>query len=385
LDISEVIMPPDVIDLEKRRRPGPATVEQEERAAIQTDGRKWISLADRASRLGGRGMRIPLGIKTLDEACRGGLLPGKILIVGGAPGAGKTTFVTQKAHELAKRGIHVAVLAADEDAEGLLIRIGQNENLCREDLEDGSDAARAELVQRVRELPLMLVDAEDEGGTVEAVAEELAKRAAKAPSVLIVDSVQTCRAIGMDIVDNPRARADLVMVALKRMARQFGHVVVATSEVSRGWYRNSNERIDPLAAFKESGGIEYGAAVAVAMVNVKGEDDLVDVVVAKNRLGRKDPFRLKLSFVSARFNEVEPSDEKDETPARRFENLTQQILRLLRKRTDLRSKNGVFRELGGHRREVLDALDELIATGEIAIVEGFFRARPPAWVDRDER
>jgi replicative DNA helicase len=377
-------MPPDVIDLEKRRRPGPATVEQEERAAIQADGRSWISLADRASRLGGRGTRIPLGVKTLDDACRGGLLPGKILIVGGAPGAGKTTFVTQKAHELAKRGVHVAVLAADEDADGLLTRIGQNENLCREDLEDGSDVARANLAQSVRDLPLMLVDAEDEGGTVEAVAEELARRAAKGPSVLIVDSVQTCRAVGTDVADGPRARADLVMLALKRVARQFGHVVIATSEVSRGWYRNSNDRIDPLAAFKESGGIEYGAAIAVAMVNVKGDDDLVDVVIAKNRLGRKDPFRLKLSFVSARFNEVQFPDDDDQTPARRFENVTQQILKLLRKRTDLRSKNAIFRELGGHRREVLEAVDEMMATGVIAVVDGCFRARPPTWVEKDE-
>jgi predicted ATP-dependent serine protease len=122
-------MPPDVIDLEKmRKRPtSPATVEEQERAAIQTEGRRWISPAERALRLGGRGVRIPLGVKTLDRACRGGLLPGKILIVGGAPGAGKTTFVTQKAYELALRGVYVAVLAADEDADGLLIRIGQNE------------------------------------------------------------------------------------------------------------------------------------------------------------------------------------------------------------------------------------------------------------------
>ena len=121
------------------------------------------------------------------------------------------------------------------------------------------------------------------------------------------------------------------------------------------------------------------------MVNVKGEDDLVDVVVAKNRLGRKDPFRLRLSFVSARFNEVELPDESGETPARRFENLKQQVLRLLRKRTDLKSKNAVFRELGGNRREVLETIEELLDADEIAVVEGCFRARPPTWVGKDER
>ena len=77
--------------------------------------------------------------------------------------------------------------------------------------------------------------------------------------MLVVDSVQTCRAFGTDIADNPRARADLVMASFKRVARKLKHIVIATSEVSRGWYRNSNDRIDPLAAFKESGGIEYAA------------------------------------------------------------------------------------------------------------------------------
>src|SRR5262249_39714043 len=105
----------------------------------------------------------------------------------------------------------------------------------------------------------------------------------------------------------------------------------------------------------------------------------------KNRLGRKDPFRLQLSFVSATFNEIDLPNEEDETPARRFEKVTQQIPELLRKRTDLRSKNAVFRELGGHRREVLEALDELLASGEIAVIEGCFRARPPPWAGKDDR
>src|SRR5262249_18518642 len=138
----------------------------------------------------------------------------------------------------------------------------------------------------------------------------------------------------------------------------------------------SNERIDALAAFKESGGIEYGAALAVAMVNVKGEDDLVDVVVAKNRLRRQEPFPLKLSFLSARFKEVPMPGDDDESPVRRLERIKTGIFKLLRKRSDLKSKNAIYRELGGNRREVLEIIDELITAGEAALVDGCFRPRP---------
>jgi replicative DNA helicase len=343
------------------------------------------TVVERALGLGLRGVRIPLGIETLNRACRGGPMTGRVVIVGGAPGAGKTTLVTQLGIELARKIVVVGFLAADEDADGVLVRIGQNENLRREDLEAGSEDVRRELADRLAALPLALFDGDESGLTIEAASAELAKVAAGAPSVLIVDSVQTARTARTVDALGARERADLVMAALKRAAQRDGHLVIATSEVSRGWYRNPKDRIDPLSAFKESGGIEYGAALALAMTNVKGEDDLVDVVIAKNRMGQKLPFRLKLNFAHARFAEVpmepeaDPADRVDEDAreAARLERARGRILATLAKVTTLTTKTAVCKRARGNKSDNMKAFDELELERLIAQVDGAFRAVPP--------
>jgi RecA/RadA recombinase len=365
--------------------------EADERAALQSEPPHkeeaapkpptWKTPAVRALLLGNKGVRIPLGIDTLDKACRGGLLTGKVVIIGGAPGAGKTTLAAQKALELAQGGVHVAILAADEEADGLLIRIGQNLSLSREDLESGNDAAKRQLSEWVKPLPLMLFDSDEDEVTIEIVAAELAKGAKGAPSALFIDSIQTARSAGSNSADSPRARADEIMRAVKQAAKQYGHLVIALREVSRGWYRTASDRIDPLAAFKESGGIEYGAAVAIAMANVKGEDDLVDVVIAKNRQGQKPPFRVMLSFARARFSEVpiepdEPEDE-DEREAARIEKARNRVLFALAKVSTLTSKTAVCKRARGNRKDNMKAFDELVVEGLVVLVGGAYRPYRP--------
>lgn len=331
------------------------------------------TIADRALALGGKGNRIALGIATLDRACRGGPLTGKVIVFGASPGTGKTTLIAQIGHELARRKVWVAILSADEDADGLLIRIGQNERLSREDLEGGNHQSRAVLAGRLRDLSLLLFDADEDEATIELVAAELAHRAKGAPSVLIVDSIQTACANGSTDADNPRARTDAVMLALKRMAKMHGHLVIATSEVSRGWYKNRRDRVDPMAAFKESGGIEYAASMALVMVPVEGHENLVDVLVPKNRMGQKLPFRLKLCFARARFEEVELTTDQEPTPAAKVDGIQAAVVKLLSTRTDLGSKNAVYKVLGGNRNHVLRAIADLIDQGAIANLDGALR------------
>lgn len=333
----------------------------------------WTSPTDRALVLGNQGQQLPTKFPTLNEATRGGPRAGKLIVVGGAPGAGKTTWATQLAVDYTLDGYGVAILAADEDADGLLIRIGQQLGFNRESLENGDETTRAQLADRLRALPsLMLVDAEEGSLTLEKVSAELLRRSG-GPSVLVVDSVQTIRVNGAAAADGPRARIDLVMAALKTAAKQ-GHLVIATCELARGAYRSQNaaDRIDDLAAFKESGGIEYGAAVALVLRSVKDGGGLIDVSIAKNRLGQKPSFRLALDYNTAQLREVEMPDPRsivaaqDEIAMGKAKAAV--MAALLSSKTPTTTTTQLAYTVRGRKQLTLRAIDALIKEGRIVKV-----------------
>ena len=337
----------------------------------------WPTPSDRARTLGGVGTQLPTVIDTLNQATRGGPRTGKVVVIGGAPGAGKTTLLVQQAMAWAEAGYFVGFLASDEDAEGLLIRCGQIIGIQREALENGTAAARLELADHLETLPnFLLLDADADKVSLEEVSTELARRADGKPSILAVDSIQTTRVLGIEAADSKRARVDMVMLALKRAAKQ-GHLVVATCELARGAYRSKNtaEQIDDLAAFKESGDIEYGTTVAMVMRSVPNISNLVDVSMAKNRLGQKLPFRIELSPDSATFREIVVPNEEQDSP---IEQVKRKVLDLIRKAVvPIESKSEIQRRIKLRRATVWAAIDELLEEARLTQVGGRFGLPDP--------
>lgn len=341
-------------------------------AGLLSDSRpKWLEPAARARAFGGLGERLPLSIEAFNAITRGGLPARKLVVIGGAPGAGKTTFAVQLAVELAGKGAHVAIAAADEDADGLLVRVGQILGFDRDALERGDARERDALAVTLDAIPtLMLVDLDEEEATLEEVSAELHRRASGASTVLIVDSIQTARVAGLEECDGRRAQIDLVMAALKREAKQRGHRVIATCELARGAYRSQTERIDDLAAFKESGAVEYGATVGLVFRCVQGSNTLVDVSVPKNRLGKRDPWRMELSFRTATFRQVDMPAEGTESP---LERTKARVLEVVGKAiVPIKSKNELARRAKGNKKTVLAAVDELLEDGDLEVVGGVF-------------
>jgi replicative DNA helicase len=341
---------------------------------------KWLTASERASAVGGQTDQIATGFATLDEAVRGGLRTGKLVAFGGAPGAGKTTWAMQLAWRWALQGIHVAVLAADEDADGLLIRVGQACGFTREDLEAGNPSARAFFAQQLAKHDnFVLVDTDETGATLEEVSADLKRRAAGRPSVLIADSIQTARTAGSLEADGPRARIDAVVAALKRAAKVDGHLIIATCELARGAYRSQNaaDRIDDLASFKESGGIEYGVTTAFVLRSVPTEEGiangLVDVSMPKNRQGTKKAFRMKLDFARATFSEVELPPKAEQGGPSRIEQVKERIIDVIAKSVvPIKSRNEIVRRSKSTKKHGLVAIDEAIDEGRIAQLDGQF-------------
>ncbi len=321
---------------------------------------KRLTPAQRALKVGGKGIRLSTGFPSIDVATRGGLVLRKVVAIGGAPGAGKTATAVQFAYLWLLAGVHVAFFAADEDADALLIRFGQLAGLSRDRLEDGDADEKAKLAAWCESVPLMLVDG-DEDETLERVSRDLRDVAAGEPSVLIVDSIQTARTAetapkGSDI----RTRVNVVVRVLKHAAKVDGHLVVATSEISKAAYRNKAqaENINPLSAFKESGDIEYGISLAIVLTSRQGTSELVDAVVAKNRLGPGRPeFMLKLDHSRAGVSETNTEDAKRADP---LYFVKVEVLETVREHMSPMSRNSIHAKVGGNRRTVLDAINELI-------------------------
>jgi KaiC/GvpD/RAD55 family RecA-like ATPase len=279
----------------------------------ETEPITWTPTAERARRLGARrGDRLATGVRAFDDACRGGLPRGTLVVVGGAPGTAKTMLAVQLARHWIRAGHSVAYVAADGGADDVLVRWGQLAGLGRDDLEAGAAHALDALVAELEGIGERLVL--DDLAPVEDAVEKLAHRAGgSSTGVLIVDGVQTVCADGSAAAETPRARVDTNMRALRSAARSRGLLVVATSELARGAYRSrrADEHIEPLASPKESGGIEYAADVLIILRSVADAGGIVEALVAKNRLGRRATWRMRIDFARAQLDELPPETTPD--------------------------------------------------------------------------
>lgn len=344
-------------------------------AAPQADLRRWPTLDDWIqSYAAADRRRLPTGLPTLDDHFRGGVPVGKTVVLAGAPGACKTTVLTQWAVEWARQGKLVMIVAVDEEPGDLVCRIGQMLGFAREDIETRNPWTIQALRSRCgTELPTLHMSDGAEVD-VDAASERLAEIAeqSEAPRVLVLDSVQTAiTADGLD-ADGVRARIDACMEALRR-ARRRGQTVIATSEVARGYYasRDASVRTHPLAAAKESGRIEYAAHALIAMTTVEDVVGCVDAVIAKCRFGRRTqtPIRFRQDFDRCTVSETErpPEPTREAKQDLAIGRAKDRVLKVLAKYNDLRSRNAVCELTGGTKAHILAAIEALLDAGAIEI------------------
>ena len=237
-------------------------------------------IADAASR-----ERVLTGTGPLDDACRGGIPLGSRVVIGGAPGAGKTTLATQWALQLARQGTHVRILATDEGAAAIAIRLGQQgPGLPREALEQGDVASLRALAEYLSALP----------GRVDVLADQSIERAASTlPSdgarALIVDSLQTARS-DRRTGNGKKAMVESSVAAIKRIAAS-GVLTISTSELARDAYKAGKNSKSALGSFKGSGDVEYDIDLGLALVcDTEGKD--ITCRVEKSRIGERPTFPL---------------------------------------------------------------------------------------------
>ena len=141
----------------------------------------------------------------------------------------------------------------------------------------------------------------DDTTTTDKIQEVAAAKAAKAGAkrcVVLVDYLQVLpvRAQDGSRATNTKDRVDLHVSTLRRMARKLDSPVLAISSENRAAYRNAKT----LDVFKESGGIEYSADVAMVLTRDKknkpspdSEYRPLDLNIIENRNGELGVVKLK--------------------------------------------------------------------------------------------
>lgn len=260
----------------------------------------------RLRRLQNQGPKHPTGLPPLDKALRGGFMLEKVLIVGGAPGAGKTALLRQVGDFMCRNGVAIGWMASDEEPSAIDGRRLQAIGIPREVAEQPDEAALERAARELSPLPFVVYDV-SEGWTVEKVFGDMARRYPNMPRAIFGDSVQTVRTDRTANIDSERKQIDDVMMTAKALARSPATraMVAFTSELGRGAYRSelSAETTSDLAAFKESGGIEYYGHILIVLRSVKGEGAYIDATMPKNRLGPKVDFLLKIDFETTNLTE----------------------------------------------------------------------------------
>jgi replicative DNA helicase len=331
----------------------------------------WPSAAEWIETLANAGDPIPTNLPALDLRLRGGMRAGRVCVVGGEPGAGKTALLLQVAGRMAASGAAVVFLARDEGPESAAVRLAQHLGVSREDAERGTPTAIRALVMSTGSGVRLQLPDPDEIRDLREVFEGVGS--AKGNRVVILDSIQK-----VTLSDEPDSLHEAVsarMDAIRKAARETKSIVFVASELARGGYARK-DRTSDLASFKNSGGIEYGADVAVVLRPMEQREGDVVATIVKNRLGSKGTFMLRINKDTCLYSEVDEEGERgaqdsarEQAEEGRLTEMCGKILALLEHTPGLNTRQ-IRAEVSGKTDLKNAAMDRLKDTGRIVPQSG---------------
>jgi DNA repair protein RadA/Sms len=149
--------------------------------------------------------RLPTGVGELDRVLGGGLVPGSLVLLGGAPGIGKSTLTNMVLGHLAGRGHRTLYVSGEESAEQVRLRA---ERL-------GPDALRVPIVAET---------------DLDAV---LAVLRSHAPQACVIDSVQTLRAPDLSGAPGSVGQVREVAVRVMELCKARGVATILVGHVTK--------------------------------------------------------------------------------------------------------------------------------------------------------
>ena len=221
---------------------------------------------------------IKTGFYTFDEELKGGLFPG-LYTIGAEPGAGKTAFIMQIADHIAENGKPVLVYALEmgksqlearsisritaekktpkEAATALEILAGGPDGW-NEEKKDVIEQAYNEYFDKHKQLYIVEGRRNTTAARIENDIKNFTMCFGEAP-VLFVDYLQILAPMNERGTD--KQNADQAVQVLYDISRTYKTPVFVVSS----WNRSAYGSAGGMEAFKESGGIEYGADVLITL------------------------------------------------------------------------------------------------------------------------
>lgn len=149
--------------------------------------------------------RIKTGISEFDIVIGGGIVPSSLILIGGDPGIGKSTLLTQIAGNLSNKGLKVVFLSAEESPEQVRLRT--------ERLKIKSD--------------IYFVTENDLSAVIESLKEFK-------PDVLIIDSIQTVYLSELQSSPGSVSQVRECANLLLRFAKEERIVVIMVGHITKG-------------------------------------------------------------------------------------------------------------------------------------------------------
>ncbi|WP_110750942.1 DNA repair protein RadA [Phyllobacterium leguminum] len=178
--------------------------------------------------------RIQSGIAELDRVTGGGFVRGSALLVGGDPGIGKSTLLTQAAAALARRGNRVVYVSGEEAVAQIRLR-----------------AQRLHAADTAVELAAE-TNVEDILATISET---------RRPDLVIIDSIQTLWTDSADSAPGTVTQVRAGAQAMIRFAKQTGAAVVLVGHVTKEGQiagpRVVEHMVDAVLYFEGEGGHHY--------------------------------------------------------------------------------------------------------------------------------
>ncbi|WP_295624387.1 DNA repair protein RadA [uncultured Corynebacterium sp.] len=148
----------------------------------------------------------PTGIGELDRVLGRGVVPGSVVLLAGEPGVGKSTLLLEVAYRCASSDLGPALYVTGEESVGQVRLRAERTGALHDDLYLAAESDVGEVIEQAL---------------------------AVQPGLLVVDSVQTMQASGVDGTRGGVAQARAVTAALTSLAKESGIAILLVGHVTK--------------------------------------------------------------------------------------------------------------------------------------------------------